>query len=120
MTDDKGSKKTVPVFGEAGTWPPEDALRGREKYLLRLYVTGATPRSALAIANIRRICEELLHGCYDLEVIDIYQQPVLARDEQIIAAPTLVKKLPEPLRRLVGDLSSRERVLLGLDLRPLG
>jgi circadian clock protein KaiB len=96
-----------------GAWPCV------EKYVLRLYVTGVTPRSVLAIANIRKICEEHLHGRYELEVIDIYQKPVLARDEQIIAAPTLIKQLPAPLRRLVGDLSNRERVLLGLDLRPI-
>jgi len=88
-----------------------------EKYLLRLYVTGMTPRSADAIARIKSICEEFLAGRYDLEVIDIYQQPTLAKGEQIIATPTLIKRLPSPLRRLVGDLSNKERVLLGLDLR---
>jgi circadian clock protein KaiB len=87
------------------------------KYLLRLYVTGATARSVRAISNIRRICEEHLKGRYDLEVVDVYQQASLAADEQIIAAPTLIKKLPLPLRRIIGDLSDRERVLLGLDLR---
>jgi len=89
-----------------------------EQYVLRLYVTGMTTRSTQAIANIKAICEEHLEGRYDLEVIDIYQHPQLAADEQIIAAPTLVKQLPEPLRRFIGDLSDRERVLLGLDLRP--
>ena len=88
-------------------------------YVLRLYVTGATPRSTRAIANIREICEEHLKGRYSLEVVDIYQQAALAADEQIIAAPTLIRKLPLPLRRLVGDLSDHERVLLGLDLRPI-
>jgi circadian clock protein KaiB len=87
------------------------------QYVLRLYVTGMTPRSTQAVATIKSVCEEHLAGRYDLEVIDIYQNPVLARDEQIIAAPTLVKKLPAPLRRLIGDLSDTERVLLGLDLR---
>ena len=91
-----------------------------EKYVLRLYVTGMTPRSTDAIARIKAICEEHLAGRYELDVIDIYQQPTLARGEQIIATPTLIKKLPLPLRRLVGDLSDRERVLLGLDLRPAG
>jgi circadian clock protein KaiB len=90
---------------------------GPEKYLLRLYVTGMTPRSTRAIARIKEICEERLQGRYDLEVIDIYQQPGLAKGEQIIATPTLIKKLPSPLRRIVGDLSNKERVLLGLDLR---
>jgi circadian clock protein KaiB len=89
-----------------------------ERYVLRLYVTGMTPRSTRAVENVRTICEEHLHGRYDLEVVDIYQQPTLAKGEQIIAAPTLVKKLPLPLRRVIGDLSSRERVLVGLDLRP--
>ena len=88
-----------------------------EKYLLRLYVTGNTPRSVRAIENIRRICEEQLQGRYELEVIDLYQQPGLAEGEQIIAAPTLVKKLPLPVRRLVGDLSKDENVLFGLDLK---
>ncbi len=87
------------------------------RYVLRLYITGMTPRSAEAIASIKTICEKHLDGHYDLEVIDIYQQPSLAKDEQIIAAPTLVKKLPLPLRRLVGNLSQEDRVLLGLDLR---
>jgi circadian clock protein KaiB len=91
-----------------------------EQYVLRLYVTGMTPRSTRAIENVRSICEEHLHGRYELEVIDIYQQPVLAKGEQIVAAPTLIKKLPAPLRRIIGDLSDRERVLIGLDLRLRG
>ena len=88
-----------------------------ERYVLRLYVTGMTPRSTEAFATIKALCEERLQGHYELEVIDIYQHPQLAIDEQIIAVPTLVKLLPAPLRRLVGDLSNQERVLLGLDLR---
>jgi circadian clock protein KaiB len=88
-----------------------------DRYVLRLYVTGMTPRSTRAIARIKAICEEYLEGRYDLEVIDIYQQPMLAKGEQIIAAPTLIKKLPTPLRRIVGDLSNKDRVLLGLDIR---
>ena len=88
-----------------------------ERYVLRLYVTGMTPRSTSAFATIKALCEERLQGRYELEVIDIYQHPQLAIDEQIIAVPTLVKKLPAPLRRLVGDLSNEDRVLLGLDLR---
>ena len=90
----------------------------KEKYVLRLYVAGLTPRSQMAIKNIKKICEEHLEGRYDLQVIDVYQKPVLARGEQIIAAPTLIKKLPLPLRRFIGDLSDSERILLGLDLRP--
>jgi len=90
----------------------------KEKYVLKLYVTGLTPASTRAITNIRKICEEHLQGRYELEVIDIYQQPVLAKGEQIIAAPTLIKKLPLPLRKFIGDMSDSERILLGLDLRP--
>ena len=85
--------------------------------MLRLYVTGMTPRSARAVASVRAICEQYLHGRYDLEVVDIYQQPSMAQGEQIVAAPTLIKKLPLPLRRMIGDLSNTERVLVGLDLR---
>jgi len=88
-----------------------------EHYVLRLYTTGMTQRSTEAVATIKAICEEHLQGRYELEVIDIYQHPTLATDEQIIAAPTLVKKLPAPLRRLIGNLSDEQRVLLGLDLR---
>ena len=87
------------------------------RYVLRLYVVGMTPKSTRAITNIKAICEAHLRGRYDLEVIDVYQQPMLARGEQILALPALVKKLPLPLRTLVGDLSNTERVLLGLDLR---
>jgi circadian clock protein KaiB len=92
-------------------------LKGDRKYVLRLYVTGTTPRSVSAIRNIRKICDEHLKSAYDLEVIDIYQQPVLAKGEQIIAAPTLLKKLPLPLRRFIGDMSNTEQILLGLDFR---
>lgn len=88
--------------------------------MLRLYVTGMTPRSARAISSIRALCQEHLLGHYSLQVIDIYKHPQLTREEQIVAAPTLIKKLPLPLRRMVGDLSDRERVLLGLDLRATG
>jgi|SRR5215212_11690734 len=97
-----------------------EALRKPDmrQYQLCLYVTGSTPQSARAIVNITQVCEQYLHGHYDLEVIDIYQQPDLARVEQIIAAPTLIKKLPLPLRKLIGNMSNRERVLNGLDLGP--
>jgi circadian clock protein KaiB len=86
-------------------------------HLLRLYVAGTTPRSSRAIKTLRAICEEHLKGRYRLEVIDIYQRPALARDEQIVATPTLIRALPPPLRRLIGDLSDVDRVLVGLDLR---
>jgi circadian clock protein KaiB len=87
------------------------------RYVLRLYVTGQTPRSVQSVENLRRLCEKYLKGRYDLEVVDIYQQPALAAEGQIIAAPTLIKTMPLPLRRLVGDFSDKERVVLGLDLR---
>lgn len=98
------------------------AGRQGERYVLRLYVTGLTPRSTQAIASLHTVCEEHLAGRYDLEVIDLYQQPELARGQQLIAVPTLVKELPPPVRRLIGDLSDEQRVLVGLDLckRPTG
>ena len=92
----------------------------KAKYLLRLYVTGTTGKSMRAIQNVRRICEEHLQGLYDLEVVDIYKNLPLARGDQIIAAPTLIKRLPLPLRRLIGDMSDEARVLVGLDIRPKG
>jgi circadian clock protein KaiB len=97
----------------------EEALKQTDdlRYVLRLYVTGLTPRSLAAIEATKRTCEEFLQGRYDLDVIDLSKHPALATGEQIIAAPTLIKQLPKPLRRLVGDLSGQERVLLGLDLR---
>ena len=88
----------------------------RGKYILRLYITGSTIRSVLAISNLKKICEEYLEGRYELEVIDLYQHPCLAKDEQIIAAPTLIKKLPLPFRRIIGDMSDKDKVLTGLDL----
>lgn len=90
-----------------------------ERYKLRLFITGSTPRSTRAIQNMRQICDENLKGRYDLEVIDVYDAPEATRDLQIIATPTLVKILPEPLRRIIGDLSDKERVLAGLDILPL-
>jgi circadian clock protein KaiB len=90
----------------------------RAKYVLRLYVTGMTPKSTQALANVQKLCEEHLAGCYELKVIDIYQQPKLAKGEQIIATPTLIKKLPLPLRKLIGDMSDTERFLVGIDLKP--
>jgi circadian clock protein KaiB len=89
-------------------------------YLLRLFVTGASPRTAVAIANLRRICDQELPGQYDLEIIDVLEFPELAEDERILATPTLIKSLPLPLRRVIGDLSDTEKVLLGLETRPGG
>ncbi len=87
-----------------------------ERYVLRLCVTGATPASTRAIVNLRKICEDHLRGRYELEVVDISRHPEMATNEQIVALPTLVKKLPQPLRRFIGDLSQIDRVLLGLDI----
>lgn len=98
------------VFEEAASTPEAS------RYVLRLYVTGMTPRSVRAVKNLQVICDEYLKDRYELEVVDIYQQPVLTKGEQIIAAPTLIKKLPLPMRRIIGDMSNRDRVLLGLDL----
>ncbi len=88
-----------------------------QDYVLRLYVTGTTPQSVRAIANVRKLCEQYLKGYYQLQVIDLYQQPELAQGEQIIAAPTLIKQLPLPVQRILGDMSKTERVMLGLGLR---
>jgi len=111
---DSAQAKTATVALDQSSSKPNRPPR----YLLRLYVAGTTPRSARAIANIKEICEEHLKGLYNLQVIDLYQQPVLAKGDQIIAVPTLIRKLPLPLRRIIGDLSNRERVLIGLDLKP--
>jgi circadian clock protein KaiB len=108
----KRGKTSAEEFEKAAARPD------RAKYVLRLYVAGMTPKSTQAIANVKRICNEHLAGRYELEVIDIYQQPKLAKGEQIIAAPTLIKKLPLPLRRLIGDMSNTERFLVGIDLKP--
>ena len=98
----------------------EEALKGsafrRAKYILRLYVTGSSGRSLQAVNNLKKICDEYLPNGYDLEVIDIYENPGAAREEQIIAVPTLVKRLPQPLRKFVGDLSNTQKILVGLDL----
>lgn len=94
----------------------EQGTTGAGSYQLQLYVTGHTARSVRAVENIKRLCDELLHGRYQLEVFDLYQRPELAGREQLIAAPTLVKLLPLPQRRMVGDMSDRKRVLAGLGL----
>lgn len=131
MTTKQGRVKRARPAREAARAPaPADALasvrRGLEaaakerreaQYLLRLYVTGTTPASARAIDRVRAVCEEHLLGRYQLEVIDIYQLPALAKDQQIIATPTLIKVLPSPLRRFIGDLSKIEKILFGLELR---
>ena len=107
----KKVRNSTQQFEQSLSQPPEI------HYVLRLYVTGSTPQSLRAITNVKKFCEEYLKGRYELEVIDLYQQPQLAQGEQIIAAPTLIKKLPLPLRRIIGDMSKSERVLVGLDLQ---
>jgi len=92
---------------------------GPDFWQLRLYVAGQTPKSLVAFANLKKICEEHLAGCYRIEIIDLLENPTLAKGDQILAIPTLVRKLPEPVRKIIGDLSNTERVLVGLDLRPL-
>ena len=93
-------------------------MGSNNKFLLRLFVTGQTPKSERAIANLRRICDEELKGRYELKVIDILERPQLAEDEKILATPALIKELPPPLRRVIGDLSDKDKVLVGLDLEP--
>ena len=112
-------KMSKPVKNSAKKPSPDNGKEqpSADHYVLRLYVTGVTPKSTRAIANLKSICDEHLQGRYQLEVIDVYQQPELAKREDIIAMPTLVKQLPLPLRRLVGDLSQHNKVLLGLGLQ---
>lgn len=97
---------------------PEAVKPGEEHWELRLYIAGHTPKSRLAFANLNKLCEEHVPGRYEIEVIDLLVHPQLARGDQIVAIPTLVRKLPEPLRRIIGDLSDTEKTLVGLQLRP--
>jgi circadian clock protein KaiB len=103
-------KRKTPAAKAAKTESPD-------QWNLRLYVAGQSPRSTAAIANLRRFCEEHLAGKYSIEVVDLLENPQLARGDQIVALPTLVRKLPAPMRKIIGDLSDRERVLLGMDLQ---
>jgi circadian clock protein KaiB len=98
---------------------PEEGFEGNDFWELRLYVAGQTPKSLTAFANLKKLCEEHLSGKYRIEVIDLIENPTLARGDQILAVPTLVRKLPEPIKKIIGDLSNTERVLVGLDLRPV-
>jgi circadian clock protein KaiB len=97
---------------------PETDGQGDDRWNLRLYVAGQTPRSMTAFQNLKNICEEYLKGQYHIEVIDLMENPTLARGDQILALPTLVRKLPQPIRKIIGDLSNTERVLVGLDIQP--
>ena len=109
-------QNTQPLPDGRGSIPHSNAET--ETWALRLYIAGQTPRSVAAFANLKKLCEEHLPGRYKIEVIDLMQHPQLAAGDQIVAIPTLVRKLPEPLRRIVGDLSNIERTLVGLQLRP--
>jgi circadian clock protein KaiB len=105
--DEKTATQELPTAGKPDS----------EIYILRLYVAGLTPKSVAAFANLKKICEEHLSGAYEIEVIDLLENPQLARGDQILAIPTLVRKLPKPMRKIIGDLSNTERVLVGLDLK---
>ena len=106
-------------MGEADDLAPDAVRGGLRTYRLRLYVAGQTRRSLAAIANLDRICKEHLAGRYQLEVVDLLDNPALARGDQILALPALVRQLPPPVKKIIGDFSNAERVLVGLDLRPL-
>ncbi len=114
MKERKAETKVVPDNFELIM---SESNNEKDTYILRLYITGSTSRSSLALTNLRKICEEYLKGRYELEVIDLYQKPGLAMGDQIIAAPTLIKKSPLPFRRIIGDMSNIDKVLSGLDLR---
>lgn len=118
MTAERPRARTRTRRAKAGGESPPAGAGSPSHYVLRLYVAGMRPSSARAIANIKEICAEYLDGRFELQVIDLYQQPLLAKGDQIVALPTLIKRLPPPLRRIIGDLSDRERVLVGLDIRP--
>ena len=108
-----------PALGLLAAVDDHSGGRLTDKFLLKLYVAGSSPRAALAIENLKRICESDLSGRYHLEIIDVLEHPELAEQDKILATPTLIKQLPPPLRRVIGDLSDSEKVLLGLELRQL-
>ncbi len=117
MPRKKPTEPAAPVQDSSAAFEMALHETGQGNYVLRLYVSGMTPNSLRAIENVRKICAEHLEGRYQLEIIDIYQQPIFAKDGQIVAVPTLVRELPLPLRKFIGDLSQTERILAGLDLR---
>ena len=112
MSKEKSQDNSYAEFEEASK------SEAKERYVLRLYVSGMTPKSINAIENVRKLCEQYLLGRYELDIVDIYQQPDVAKAEQLIAAPTLIKKLPLPLRRFIGDMSNKDKILVGLDIIP--
>jgi circadian clock protein KaiB len=121
MATSKPSARRTPNSSHAsGTLTLDGTKKGRSKALweLRLYVAGMTPTSVRAFENLKQLCEEHLQGVYSIQVIDLLERPTLARGDQIIAVPTLVRRLPTPVKKIIGDLSNAERVLVGLDLRP--
>ena len=124
VSPNPGDKRQLKTKSDDATEVFEEKLTRkafkRAKYIFRLYVTGSTSRSLKAVYNLRKLCEEYLPDAYELEVIDIYKHPEIAREEQIIAAPTLVKELPRPIRKFVGDLSNTQKVLIGLDITSAG
>jgi circadian clock protein KaiB len=107
-----------PAPDPAGRAPQTPTGGPLSNYILKLYVTGKTAKADVAIANLRRICDEELQGAYELQIIDVLERPDLAETDKILATPTLIKRLPPPLRRVIGDLSDKHKVLLGLDVRP--
>jgi circadian clock protein KaiB len=111
----KGNKEKQPVASPRA----KSAKTQKERWQLRLYVAGNTPKSVAALANLKRYCEVHLQGRYELEVIDLLVQPQLAAGDQILAIPTLVRKVPVPVRKIIGDLSNEEKVLVGLDIKPV-
>jgi len=117
MTKKHKDVNAAPFQDAAGAFELALLETGKGDYVLRLYVSGMTPNSLKAIENVRKICTENLEGRYHLEIVDIYQQPIFAKEGQIVAAPTLVKELPPPLRKFIGDMSQTERILVGLDVR---
>jgi len=117
MSKKKKLDETVPLQDSTVAFEMTHQETDKGNYILRLYVSGMTPNSLRAVENVRKICAEHLEGRYQLEIIDIYQQPFFAKEGQIVATPTLVKELPEPLRKFIGDMSQTERILVGLDIR---
>ena len=113
----KATPRKSPRRASNGHSPQVDG-DGPNRWNLRLYVAGQTPRSLTAFKNLKEICEEYLEGQYHIEVVDLMENPTLARGDQILAIPTLVRKLPQPIRKIIGDLSNTERVLVGLDIQP--
>ena len=110
--------KRARAAAKNGNSPDSDGRATSARWNLRLYVAGQTPRSTSAFQNLKNICEEYLKGQYHIEVVDLMENPTLARGDQILAIPTLVRKLPQPIRKIIGDLSNTERVLVGLDIKP--